>query len=173
MAAVGTPQQTHTTRSSNGSSSDPSSRSKAAAIASAALTAAALIGGDAAMAAVVAAVRHGVDGALLQGAIAGGVIAIGSYALVGVPQIRLGRKQTATTQQQGQKDRRTRWALARLAANTPAAFLVASVVAGPLAVGLVTGRTHDAHPHTKTAAAAAVFGITWAAIYLGALSAIF
>jgi len=148
----------------------------------------ALVAGDAAMAGTAAAANAVVPGpASTAWLAAAAVIAAGSYALVGAPQIALGRRQTEPL-----KDRRSRWAVRLLGgsdhsddhsddhgkstrrptAAAAIAFVVASIVAGPLAVGWFTGRHHHPKAHQRTAAAAALFGCTWAAVYLGVATAL-
>jgi hypothetical protein len=151
--------------------------SMVATVGSAVVAGLALIAGDAAMAATAAGARAVVPGpSSVAWLAAATVIAAGSYVLVGAPQIALGRRQTEL------RDRRTRWAVRLLGDGgdhdgrngdherrvAPAiAFTVASVVAGPLAIGWFTGRHHHARAQQRTATAAAIFGATWAAVYLG------
>src|SRR5688500_16514440 len=156
--------------------------STAAAAGSAVVATLALVAGDAAMAGVAAAAGAVVPGPSPAAWLAATVvIAVGSYTLIGIPQIALGRRQGAVG------DRRSRWAIrllerdgdrgrgrdtSRRQGMAPFAFVVASIVAGPLAIGWLAGRRHDPNAHRRTAASAAVFGATWAAAYLGAISAV-
>ena len=152
-----------------------------AAAGSAAVATLAVVAGDVAMAGVAAAARATVPGpASVAWFAAAGIIAIGSYTLIGIPQIALGRRQGAVG------DRRGRWAIrlldrdgdrgrttSRRQGMAPFAFVVASIAAGPLAIGWLAGRRHDPNAHRRTAVSAAVFGATWAAVYLGAINALF
>jgi hypothetical protein len=155
--------------------------SRAAAAGSAVLATVALVAGDAAMAGVAVGARAVVPGpAVVEWLAAAGVIAVGSHVLVGLPQLALGRRHGAM------HDRRGRWAV-RLLGRDPGglqgtartsfarvvAFVVASVVAGPLAIGWISGRRGDAEAHLRTATSAALFGAVWAAVYLGAIAAVF
>lgn len=131
----------------------------------------ALIAGDAAMAGVAAGARAIVPGpAFVAWFAAAAVIASGSFFLVGIPQVALGRRHGDL---HDLHDRRGRWAVRLLARNSALAFVVASIVAGPLAVGWFAGRNHDAHAQRHTALSALVFGAAWAAVYLGAVAALF
>lgn len=154
----------------------------AATIGSAAVATVALIAGDAAMAGVVAGAKAIVPGpASVAWFAAAAVIAIGSYTLVGIPQIALGRRHGDNGSDDTLRDRRGRWAIRLLDRNRSrrqgmvptAAFVVASIAAGPLAIGWFAGRRQHPNAHRRTAVSAAVFGATWAAAYLGAIAAIF
>ena len=71
----------------------------------------AIVAGDAAMAGTAAAANAVVPGpASTAWLAAAAVIAAGSYALVGAPQIALGRRQTGS-HDESLKDRRSRWAV--------------------------------------------------------------
>ena len=154
--------------------------SRAAAAGSAAVALVAVVGGDAAMAGVAAAARATMPGpTAFAWCAAAAVIAASSYAFVGVPQLALGRRQAGDGDV---RDRRSRFAVRlldggpdrkRTAASATTAFVVASVVAGPLAIGWFAGRHQLPQAHRRTAVSAAVFGAVWAAVYLGAIAAAF
>jgi hypothetical protein len=135
-----------------------------------AIAAVGVFAGDAGMLGVVALARSLSTGVYLQWAISVVVIALGSYLFFGLTQIKAWEKDQIDPR--GSDDFRTRWSLRLLGHKNNVAFVLASLIGGPLAVGYAAGYTHDVHGRQKTFIAAWIMAAFWAAVYLGAVYAI-
>ena len=96
------------------------------------------------------------------------MIAVGGFALFGAPQVAAWKRSVPPPS----LDSRSQWASNLLRRGGPAAFVLASLTGGPLAVGWFLGRERHSRAYLLTAVAAALMGIVWSAFYLGVLGVI-
>jgi cellobiose-specific phosphotransferase system component IIC len=131
--------------------------------------------GEAALVAVVGVGRHLAHGANAGAwAIATSVNATIAYVLVGLPQLKAWDHAGAgNVDQEPNADPRARFATRTLSGGGLAAFVVASVVGGPLAVGWFYGRRRDPRARSLTWAAAWLLAAVWSAVYLGLVARVF
>ena len=148
-----------------------------------------LVFGEAALVAVTGVGRHLAGGANAGAwAIATVANATLAYVLVGLPQVRAWEKSAgagaaheaagatipsgagAAAGDDAARDPRTRFATRTLSGGGLTAFVVASVVGGPLAVGWYYGRRGDPRARSLTWAAAWLLAAVWSAVYLGLLA---
>jgi hypothetical protein len=123
---------------------------------------------DVAMAAVAGGARYFVPTTVGQWLTSATVDAMGGYLLFGLPQLRAwarpGRKPV------GANDLRTRVSIRLLEGRHWLSFILASLIGGPLAVGLASGYSGHPNGRRRTFASAWILGAFWAAIYLGLAS---
>lgn len=125
----------------------------------------AFVGGDAAMFGVVGLTRYLYDGPLiLQWMIATPIIAFGAYFIFGLPQI------LAWSNDRGPRvdsaDIRARFAVGQLQAGGQVAFVVASLIGGPLATGWYYGKNQHPRARNLTMTSSWILAAAWAAVYL-------
>lgn len=129
----------------------------------------AVIGGDAAMVGVAGFAKTILEEPLLQWAFATAVIAVGSYFLFGYTQI----KAWQSGKHDEVEDSRSRWATKRLGAGGRIAFVAASIIGGPLAVGWYYGRLRHPKAHQAAMASALILAAFWSVVYLGIINLLF
>lgn len=104
-------------------------------------------------------------------ALATALNAVLGFYVLGLPQIRAWEKGTARVNDaDGAADPRTRLAARSLSGGGRVAFVGASVIGGPLAVGWFYGRRRDPRARSLTWTSAWLLGAVWSAIYLGLLA---
>jgi hypothetical protein len=99
--------------------------------------------------------------------------ALAGYFLVGLPQIKAWGRGGNVAKANATNDPRARFAARTLTSGGLAAFVLASIVGGPLAVGWFYGRRLDPRARSLTWAAAWLLAGVWSAVYLGLLSVVF
>lgn len=130
------------------------------------LLAVAFVSGDAAMFGVVALTKYVYGGpSVLQWMIATPLIAVGAYFIFGVPQIVAWS--TGSAKQVDTSDVRARFAVTRLQGGGLVAFVVASLIGGPLAIGWYYGKSQDPRARSLTMASGWILASAWSAVYLG------
>lgn len=129
----------------------------------------AVLAGDAAMVGIAALTKSLVADPLLQWVVATAVIGVGAYFIFGYTQIKAWQKGTASAVE----DARSRWAARRLGAGGWLAFVLASIVGGPLAIGWYYGRLRHRRAHQAAMAASVILATVWSAVYLGFLNLAF
>lgn len=124
-----------------------------------------IVFGDGVMVAIVGATRALYGGtAILQWLIASLIIAVGGFLLIGVPQLVAWRNTKKPDRLV--TDPRSQWSVRLATAGGVGAFVLATLVGGCLPIAWYCGRDRVARPYLKTALAAALFAVVWAAIYL-------
>lgn len=138
----------------------------------------ALLLGETGLVVLTGAARH-VAGGANPGAWALATVfnAVLGFYLLGLPQIRAWETGAARIDSVDDVDEsadpRTRLAARSLSGGGRAAFVVASVIGGPPAIGWFYGRRRDPRARSLTWTAAWLLGAVWSAVYLGLLAWIF
>jgi len=173
LNAVGT--GAATTGMTTGEALQSKAQWRGAAVSTASFVAAVVVG-EAAIMGLTGASRSVAGGAnVVAWLLATVLTAVFSYCLAGLPQIRAWEKGTARGIDEGDglSDPRVRLAVRSLSGGGKAAYVVASVVGGPIAMGWYYGRRRDPRARSLTWTSAWVFGLVWTAVYLGLLAWIF
>lgn len=120
--------------------------------------------------------RHLAGGAnVVAWLLATAINAVLGFSLLGLPQLRAWEKGTArpAANDDDLTDPRVRLAARSLSAGGQVAFVVASVIGGPIAVGWFYGRRRDPRARSLTWTAAWLCSAVFSALYLGLLAWIF
>lgn len=135
----------------------------------------AIVFGEAAVVGLTGLARHLLGGANPGAwALATALNAVLGFSLLGLPQIRAWEKGTALVDDaESAADPRTRLAARSLSGGGRVAFVAASVIGGPPAIGWFYGRRRDPRARSLTWTAAWILGAVWSALYLGLLAWIF
>ncbi|MDQ1446547.1 MAG: hypothetical protein QOI20_3011 [Acidimicrobiaceae bacterium] len=112
-------------------------------------------------------VAHGANP--LAWAVATAANAVAGFFVLGLTQIRAWES-GARPHTDVDRDPRTRFAVRGLSGGGLAAFVLASVTGGPLAVGWFYGRRRDPRARSLTWTAAWLLAAVWSALYLGLLA---
>jgi hypothetical protein len=148
----------------------PTGRTARGALVSLGLLVLALVGGDAAMFGVDALVKYMYDGPrILQWSIATPVIALGAYYIFGLPQI-IAWSASGDAIVVDSADIRARFAISRLRGGGLFAFVIASLIGGPLATGWYYGQRKDPRARSLTMASGWILAAAWSAVYLGVIA---
>jgi hypothetical protein len=126
--------------------------------------------GDAAMLAVISLVRHTITIGLFQWLISVAIISAGSYLFFGLPQLKAWDSDHAKSLVA--EDFRMRWSIRMLKSNNYVAFVLASFIGGPIAVGYAAGYSHDSNAKKKTFVSSIILAVCWTSIYLGIINLI-
>jgi len=132
--------------------------------------------GEAGIVFVTGIARHVAGGAnAMAWAFATTLNALLAYVLVGLPQVRAWEAAgadagTGAVAPDGTRDPRARIAARTLSGGGLAAFVLASIIGGPLAVGWFYGRRRDPRARSLTWTSAWLLAAVWSAVYLGLLA---